>query len=390
MCFIHLILSIYCFANLHSEFAHHRVFLGALIAASKYLNDASLKNTHWSTCSRFFSTKDIHRIEREFFVVLGWQLAVIEQDLVSECDQMVKAGVLTLPLLPLRQTKKWGSLLEIKEIRAEKERMERRKRTKSAMDMDVDGGEEERRRGRKEMRLVEDYSRLYRIRTPPSGYDSESPISASSSGSSSSRSSPDSAVSISPQTPLQPHSNVYPFPSVYSKPSTYPSPLVQSRALPPFEHGHHRTSSSSISSTASAYQPLKLLEAFPAVPQDLTTTTTATMPARPRTAALPNAPPPLPTLPPLSPYDIPITFSTVHVSAPAAAVTTTSGVSNHARPIAVSKALYYPRPLVKRNLDAYTRLYARSAGATATDLYPSYMPNTSRLSNIPSASAVHV
>ncbi|TDL24893.1 hypothetical protein BD410DRAFT_683293, partial [Rickenella mellea] len=30
-----------------TDWAHHRVFLGALILAHKYLNDSCLKNVHW-------------------------------------------------------------------------------------------------------------------------------------------------------------------------------------------------------------------------------------------------------------------------------------------------------------------------------------------------------
>ncbi|KAF8914493.1 hypothetical protein CPB85DRAFT_1219027 [Mucidula mucida] len=48
------------------EWALERVFLGALIIASKYLNDSSLKNADWAAYSGFFSRRDIGRIEREF------------------------------------------------------------------------------------------------------------------------------------------------------------------------------------------------------------------------------------------------------------------------------------------------------------------------------------
>ncbi|EJD02161.1 uncharacterized protein FOMMEDRAFT_87447, partial [Fomitiporia mediterranea MF3/22] len=63
------------------EWAQHRVLLGALITASKYLNDASLKNAHWALCTGVFGRRDIQRIEREFLEVLDWELGITEADL---------------------------------------------------------------------------------------------------------------------------------------------------------------------------------------------------------------------------------------------------------------------------------------------------------------------
>ncbi|KAF6747765.1 hypothetical protein DFP72DRAFT_589124 [Ephemerocybe angulata] len=56
------------------EWALERVFLGALITASKYLNDSTLKNVHWALCTGVFGKRDVGRIEREFLAVLGlWE-----------------------------------------------------------------------------------------------------------------------------------------------------------------------------------------------------------------------------------------------------------------------------------------------------------------------------
>ncbi|KAJ6597672.1 hypothetical protein DFH09DRAFT_1243924 [Mycena vulgaris] len=65
------------------EWALERVFLGALIAASKYTNDRTLKNVHWASCTGVFGKGDVGRIEREFFEVLDWELGVGEADLMA-------------------------------------------------------------------------------------------------------------------------------------------------------------------------------------------------------------------------------------------------------------------------------------------------------------------
>ncbi|KAF7341095.1 Cyclin N-terminal domain-containing protein [Mycena venus] len=58
------------------EWALERVFLGALIVASKYTNDSTLKNVHWALCTGVFGKRDVGRIEREFLDVLDWELGV--------------------------------------------------------------------------------------------------------------------------------------------------------------------------------------------------------------------------------------------------------------------------------------------------------------------------
>lgn len=65
--------------------------------ASKYLNDASLKNVHWATCSGFFGRNDIARIEREFLVVLDFELAVRDEHLRRVCASLVLANAVRMP-----------------------------------------------------------------------------------------------------------------------------------------------------------------------------------------------------------------------------------------------------------------------------------------------------
>jgi hypothetical protein len=66
-----------------AQWARERVFLGALIAASKYTQDSTLKNAHWAMVSGVFGTGDIGRIEREFLEVLDWELGVREGDVLA-------------------------------------------------------------------------------------------------------------------------------------------------------------------------------------------------------------------------------------------------------------------------------------------------------------------
>ena len=65
------------------EWALHRVFLGALILASKYTNDSTLKNSQWAIATGLFGKRDIGRVEREFLDVLDWELAVSESDILD-------------------------------------------------------------------------------------------------------------------------------------------------------------------------------------------------------------------------------------------------------------------------------------------------------------------
>ncbi|KAG1728616.1 uncharacterized protein EDB91DRAFT_1161312 [Suillus paluster] len=56
------------------EWACERVFLGAIMVASKFTNDSTLKNVHWALCTGVFGKRDVGRIEREFLDVLDFDL----------------------------------------------------------------------------------------------------------------------------------------------------------------------------------------------------------------------------------------------------------------------------------------------------------------------------
>ncbi|KAJ7772884.1 hypothetical protein DFH07DRAFT_801814, partial [Mycena maculata] len=74
------------------QYARERVLLGALIAASKYTNDSTLKNVHWALCTGRFGKRDIGRIEREFLDVLDWELGVREADVVAHHEGLLRAA----------------------------------------------------------------------------------------------------------------------------------------------------------------------------------------------------------------------------------------------------------------------------------------------------------
>jgi len=91
------------------QWALERVFLGALIVASKYLNDSTLKNVHWSMCTGIFGKRDIGRIEREYLDVLNFELKVTEDDILSHHQGLTAAA--HLPPSPRHSPKSVASRL---------------------------------------------------------------------------------------------------------------------------------------------------------------------------------------------------------------------------------------------------------------------------------------
>ncbi|KAJ7848975.1 hypothetical protein B0H14DRAFT_2310368, partial [Mycena olivaceomarginata] len=67
-------------ARPHLSIALERIFLGALIVASKYTNDSTLKNVHWVLCTGVFEKRDVGQIKHEFLDVLDWELGVGEAE----------------------------------------------------------------------------------------------------------------------------------------------------------------------------------------------------------------------------------------------------------------------------------------------------------------------
>lgn len=54
----------------------------------QYINDTTLNNLHWSSCTGIFSSGDIGRVEREFLDVLDWELSVQEPDIIAHHDMI--------------------------------------------------------------------------------------------------------------------------------------------------------------------------------------------------------------------------------------------------------------------------------------------------------------
>ncbi|KAJ7463372.1 hypothetical protein FB451DRAFT_1043094, partial [Mycena latifolia] len=71
-----------------AEYTLERVWLGALITASKYTQDSTLKNVHWALCTGVFGVGDVGRIEREFLEVLEWVLGVREGEVVRVVEAL--------------------------------------------------------------------------------------------------------------------------------------------------------------------------------------------------------------------------------------------------------------------------------------------------------------
>ncbi|KAE9403634.1 hypothetical protein BT96DRAFT_1016869, partial [Gymnopus androsaceus JB14] len=80
-----------------SEHTLDRAFLGALIIASKYLNNCTLDNVHWAMCTGVFGNKDVEFIEREFLNILDWELSrkCVPQGRADQRDEQSRSSVAT-------------------------------------------------------------------------------------------------------------------------------------------------------------------------------------------------------------------------------------------------------------------------------------------------------
>ncbi|KAJ7713050.1 hypothetical protein B0H16DRAFT_550007 [Mycena metata] len=98
LCYISRARSNLCIPS--NEWALERVFLGALIVASKYTCDRTLRNVHWAACTGVLSTHDVGRMEREFLMVLDWELGVSEADLLAHHAGLIYPTLRTLSFAP--------------------------------------------------------------------------------------------------------------------------------------------------------------------------------------------------------------------------------------------------------------------------------------------------
>ncbi|KAF9649704.1 hypothetical protein BDM02DRAFT_3166264 [Thelephora ganbajun] len=79
------------------QWACERIFLGALVVASKYVNDTSPKNAHWAAWTGLFGKRDIGRVEREFLDVLDWELSLQESDIIAQHNLLLATTCPTQP-----------------------------------------------------------------------------------------------------------------------------------------------------------------------------------------------------------------------------------------------------------------------------------------------------
>ena len=73
--------------------AFHRLFLTSLILADKFLNDECLYNKKWSRLTKMkpyewsgFDIADVNLMERQFLLLLDWQVRITDEDLFPHLD----------------------------------------------------------------------------------------------------------------------------------------------------------------------------------------------------------------------------------------------------------------------------------------------------------------
>lgn len=106
------------------RYAEYGIFFTSVILASKYLNDCSLLNVQWATCSNikgdgcFFhlSLREVNIMEIELLRLLEWDLHISMEELIMATDPIItimardtgSAGTMPRPILrqrhPLFQT----------------------------------------------------------------------------------------------------------------------------------------------------------------------------------------------------------------------------------------------------------------------------------------------
>ncbi|KAK9695271.1 PHO85 cyclin-1 [Basidiobolus ranarum] len=64
----------------------HRIFLAALVIASKYLNDASPKNIYWARYTTIFSLTEVNLMERQLLELLKFDLRITTEELYTQLE----------------------------------------------------------------------------------------------------------------------------------------------------------------------------------------------------------------------------------------------------------------------------------------------------------------
>ncbi|KAK6972254.1 hypothetical protein R3P38DRAFT_2404868, partial [Favolaschia claudopus] len=60
-----------------------RILLGAAVLAHKYVHDERLSNSYWAKVSEIFSCESIGVMERDFLMVVDYDLQVQEYDIMG-------------------------------------------------------------------------------------------------------------------------------------------------------------------------------------------------------------------------------------------------------------------------------------------------------------------
>ncbi|KAF9043844.1 hypothetical protein BDZ89DRAFT_1034335 [Hymenopellis radicata] len=71
------------------DYMPESLFIGAIIVASKFINDASPKNWQWAACTKTFEIAELAHIEHEFLAALDFDLNVTTSDYTPYRDLLV-------------------------------------------------------------------------------------------------------------------------------------------------------------------------------------------------------------------------------------------------------------------------------------------------------------
>ncbi|KAI8871909.1 hypothetical protein GQ42DRAFT_110832, partial [Ramicandelaber brevisporus] len=63
------------------ECTNHRIFLAAMVVASKYFNDVTAKNKYWARhAGGVFSTIEVNLMEKQLLALLGYNLRIEQEE----------------------------------------------------------------------------------------------------------------------------------------------------------------------------------------------------------------------------------------------------------------------------------------------------------------------
>lgn len=108
----------------------HRIFLACLILSSKYHNDSSPKNVHWSKYTeKLFNTADVNLMERQLLYLLDWDLRITQTELVNAWKIFIDP--IKLDLKRLSRSREFLERQHLKEVKRQKLQRQQRVVSKS-------------------------------------------------------------------------------------------------------------------------------------------------------------------------------------------------------------------------------------------------------------------